>query len=79
MVSMLVSEPSMVKRARKITLEVPDDLLRRARESTGKGITATIREGLELVAAKRAHTQLRALRGKVKLSLDAVGSREDRR
>jgi len=35
--------------ARKVTVELPEDLLQKAQRSTGKGITATIRQGLELV------------------------------
>ena len=62
----------------KLTVEVPADLLRRARKSTGAGITATVRQGLELLAARRAYDQLRQLRGRVKLSLDSRMLREDR-
>ena len=39
----------------KITVHVERDLLKRAREQTGKGVTATIREGLELVAAGQVY------------------------
>jgi hypothetical protein len=63
----------------KVTVELPADLLDRARQSTGDGITATIRRGLELVASARAQRQLSALRGKVKLSLDLDVSRRDRK
>ena len=63
----------------KVTVELPADLLERARKSTGEGITSTIRRGLELVAASRAQEELKALRGKVKLSLDLAMSRSDRR
>jgi predicted transcriptional regulator len=55
---------------RKVTVELPDELLRRAQRTTGAGITATIRRGLELVAAGRAYEELRQLRGKVALSID---------
>jgi hypothetical protein len=67
-----------VKPARKITLEVPEDLLRRAQKSTGEGITATIRRGLELVASTRAYDEVRRLRGRVKLSVDLRRLRDDR-
>lgn len=36
---------------RKITLEIPRDLLDQAQRSTGEGVTATVRRGLELLAA----------------------------
>ena len=63
---------------RKVTVELSEDLLQRAQESSGKGITATIRQGLELVAAGRAYKQLRKLKGKVDLSIDWKALREDR-
>ncbi len=63
----------------KVTVEVPADLLRRARRSTGQGITATLRRGLELVAARNAYEELRRMRGKVKLALDLDSLRQDRR
>ena len=63
----------------KVTVELPVALLERARASTGEGITGTIRRGLELVAATRAQQQLRALRGKVKFSIDLDELRRDRR
>ncbi len=67
-----------MKPARKITLEVPKDLLRRAQKSTGEGITATIRRGLELVASARAYDEVRRHRGRVKLSVDLRRLRDDR-
>jgi hypothetical protein len=63
---------------RKITLEVPEDLLERALAASGEGVTATVRRGLELVAAGRAYEELRRLRGKVKLGIDLEALREDR-
>lgn len=64
--------------ARKVTVELPADLLKRAQRSTGAGVTATIRRGLELVAASQAQDELRKLRGKVRFSLDLETLREDR-
>jgi len=63
----------------KITVHVDRDLLRRARERTGQGVTATIRQGLELVAASEVYDRLRALRGRVTFSIDLKKLREDRR
>lgn len=68
-----------VRATRKVTIEVPAELLRRARRSTGEGITATVRRGLELVAARSAYEELRRLRGGVRLSIDVEALREDRR
>lgn len=64
--------------AKKITVHVSEDLLRRAQEATGQGITPTVRRGLELVAAGKAYEKLRSLRGRVKLDLDLEQLREDR-
>lgn len=62
----------------KVTLNLPRALLAQAQASTGAGITATIRQGLELLAASHAYAQLRKLRGKVKLPLNLRTLREDR-
>lgn len=63
---------------RKITVHIPEELLQRAQESTAQGVTATVRKGLELVAAMRANQKLRQLRGKVRFSIDLQELREDR-
>jgi len=63
---------------RKVTVELPADLLERAQKSTGQGITATIRTGLSLVAARRAYEGLRKRRGRVVFSIDLDRLREDR-
>jgi hypothetical protein len=63
----------------KVTVHLDRGLLRRARARTGQGVTATIRHGLELVAARQAYERLRALRGRVTFSLDLEALREDRR
>jgi hypothetical protein len=63
----------------KVTVELPVELLEKARKTTGEGITGTIRRGLELVAAARAQDALKGLRGKVKFSLDIAASRDDER
>jgi hypothetical protein len=63
----------------KVTVHVDRELLRRAQERTGKGVTATIRQGLELVAASEVYERLRALRGQVTFSIDLEELREDRR
>ena len=54
--------------ARKITIEVPAELLAKAQQASGAGITETIRTGLELVAASRTYARLRRLRGRVRFS-----------
>lgn len=62
----------------KITVQIGQDLLTRARESTGKGITATVRQGLQLVAAQDAYRKLLGLKGKVRFSVRIGQLREDR-
>lgn len=64
--------------SRKITLEIPQDLLRKAQKSTGEGVTATVRRGLELLAASTAYEELRKLRGQVKFSIKLKELRKDR-
>ena len=63
---------------RKLTVQVPADLLRRAQKSTGSGVTATVRRGLEMVAAARTYDELRRLRGHVSFSVSLPRLREDR-
>lgn len=69
---------SIMAEMRKITCEVPEDLLERALASTDQGITQTVRRGLELVAAGRAYEDLRRLRGKLRLGIELEALREDR-
>jgi len=63
----------------KITVHVPEDLLKRARQSSGRGITETVRQGLRLVAAGETFRQVAKLRGTVKFSVDLTKLRDDRR
>ena len=51
--------------ARKITVQIPRDLLEKAQKASGTGITQTVRTGLQLVAASRTYARLRQFRGKV--------------
>ncbi len=63
---------------RKITVEVPQDLLEKAQDFTGEGITETVRVGLKKLASIRAQQKARKLRGKVKFSLSINELRYDR-
>ena len=47
--------------------------------ATNAGITETVREGLQVLAAKWGYEGLRKLRGKVKFSINLKELREDRR
>jgi hypothetical protein len=66
-------------KTQKVTVHLDRELLRRAQRRTGQGVSATIRQGLELVAASGVYEKIRALRGKVKFSIDLAELREDRR
>jgi hypothetical protein len=70
---------TIVTRGRRITADLPEQLLEEAMKVTGKGITETLVEGLHLVRRARAYEKAMALRGKVKLSIDLGASRERRR
>jgi len=65
--------------ARRITANLPADLLDDAMKVTCKGITETLVEGLRLVRRARAYEKALALRGKVSLDIDLAESRERRR
>ncbi len=54
--------------ARKITVEVPPELLEKAQRATGSGVTQTVRTGLQLVTASQTYARLRQLRGKVRFT-----------
>jgi hypothetical protein len=64
--------------ARKITIEVPAELLERAQRASGSGITQTVRTGLQLVAASQAYARLRQLRGRVRFARTLAELKADR-
>lgn len=64
--------------ARKITVEIPRDLLEKAQRASGTGVTQTVRAGLQLVAASRTYARLRQLRGKVRFTLALDELKADR-
>jgi hypothetical protein len=63
---------------RKITIEIPEDLLEKAQQATGSGITQTVRTGLQLVAASQTYDRLLDLQGKVRFSLTWEELKDDR-
>jgi hypothetical protein len=64
--------------ARKVTIELPAELLEQAQQATGSGITQTVRTGLQLVAASQTYAQIRQLRGKVQFSRTVAELKDDR-
>lgn len=61
---------------KRITANLPENLLREARLVTGKGITETIVMGLELLKRSRAYDKAQKLKGKIKIQIDLDTSRE---
>jgi hypothetical protein len=64
--------------ARKITVEVPIELLEKAQRASGTGITQTVRTGLRLLAASRTYDRLRQLRGAVRFTRTSAELKADR-
>ena len=60
---------------RKITVNVPSDVLEDATRITGKGVTDTVIEGLTELRRRETRSALRALRGKVRVELDLERTR----
>jgi hypothetical protein len=65
-----------VGRAKRITANLPEDLLADAMKITRRGITDTLVEGLRLVRRARGYEKALALRGRVHLDIDLEASRE---
>lgn len=63
-------------RTRRVTANLPADLLKEATEATGKGITDTLTAGLELVRRRKALEKAAQLKGKLVLEIDLATSRE---
>jgi hypothetical protein len=60
---------------RKITVNVPADMLEDATRITGKGVTATIIEALGELRKREMRSALRRLKGKVRFDLDLETTR----
>lgn len=63
------------KEIRKVTVNLPADLLERAQKQTGKGITETVIAGLEELDRRARMTALRTLKGRVAFELDLKRTR----
>ena len=62
---------------RKITVQVPEELIASIQADTGKGVTEIMREALQLMRQRQALQRLRALRGKVRFSVDLMALRRE--
>ncbi len=60
----------MGKAVKKITANIPVEILERAQAITGLGITETLIAGLQELERSRKRSALRILRGKVRFDLD---------
>jgi hypothetical protein len=65
----------LAMRLRKVTVNLPGDLLDEAVRITAKGITPTIVEGLHEIQRRAKRSALRRLRGKVRFALDLEATR----
>lgn len=61
---------------KKVTANIPIELLERARQVTGLGITETLVAGLEELERSRKRSALRGLRGRVRFELDLEKTRK---
>jgi len=68
-----------MNQTRRVTANLPEELLEEAMRATGGGITETLTEGLRLVRRTRAYPKAMALKGKLRLRVDLDASRERRR
>lgn len=63
-------------KVKRITANLPFELLREATKMTHKGITETLILGLQLVKRTTAFKKAQSLKGKLKLKIDVDTSRE---
>jgi hypothetical protein len=63
---------------KRITANLPDDLIREATQVTQRGITETLIEGLKLIKRSSAYEKAQSLKGKLDLQVDLDSSRERR-
>jgi hypothetical protein len=61
---------------RRVTANLPIDLLDQATKASGKGITETLVAGLTLVKRSAAARKAKALRGRIHLDVNLEVSRE---
>jgi len=67
---------SGMDRIKRITANLPEDLIKEAVSVTGKNLTDTLIEGLRMVKRTAAFEKAQKLKGKLKLEIDLGTSRE---
>lgn len=65
-----------MEKVKRITANLPEELLEEAQLVSKQGITETLILGLQLVRRSRAYEKAEALKGKLKFELDLEVSRE---
>jgi hypothetical protein len=65
-----VNNRETMEAVKRITANLPASLLEDAMNLTGKGITETLIEGLQLVRRRQAYQKAMALKGKLRLDID---------
>ena len=64
---------------KKVTMELPEKLVKEALAETNQSLTETVRQGLEILVSRRAGKTLAALRGKLDLKINISELRRDRK
>lgn len=72
----MLTHSSNLKDMRRITANLPKNLLEEALKVTQKGITDTLVEGLQLIRRRRAYQKAMKLKGKLHLNLNLDQARE---
>lgn len=68
-----------MNKTRRITANIPENLLEEASVVTKKGITETLIQGLQMIKRTKAHLKAQELKGKITLDIDLDLSRERHR
>jgi len=74
----MLVEMLVMSEMRKITIEVPEELIASIQADAKMGLTETVREALELLRQMQVQNRARKLRGKVKFSMTLDELRYDR-
>lgn len=68
----------MLRPSKKITVEVPEELLEKAMSQTQTNMTDTIRQGLILLAESSTYKKLKNFKGKGKFEFQWEALKDDR-
>ena len=66
----------MGEKSKRITANLPEDLLFEATQVTKQGITETLIQGLQMIKRSSAFEKIQKLRGKIDMDIDLDVSRE---